>query len=292
MNIGILTRNKNAWCSSRLREAFTRREVTPVCLKFQDLVGRVAADSRVTVKKTDIRNAMGALLVRPIGRGSLDETIFRLNLLHSISRAGLPVVNHPSSIERAADKYLTLSLLSEKGVKVPRTVVTESVPEALRAFREFGGDAVVKPVFGSRGIGAARISNEDVADRTFRTLRFNRHILYVQEFIQHGTRDIRAFVVGGKLVAAMFRIASSWKTNVSKGAKPTSFKGTAESEELAIKSANTIGTEIAGVDLMESRDGLLVTEVNSQPGWRGLQSTTQADIAGEIADFVISKAKR
>ena len=292
MNIGILTRNKNAWCSSRLREAFTRREVTPVCLKFQDLVGRVAADSRVTVKKTDIRNAMGALLVRPIGRGSLDETIFRLNLLHSISRAGLPVVNHPSSIERAADKYLTLSLLSEKGVKVPRTVVTESVLEALRAFREFGGDAVVKPVFGSRGIGAARISNEDVADRTFRTLRFNRHILYVQEFIQHGTRDIRAFVVGGKLVAAMFRIASSWKTNVSKGAKPTSFKGTAESEELAIKSANTIGTEIAGVDLMESRDGLLVTEVNSQPGWRGLQSTTQADIAGEIADFVISKAKR
>jgi tetrahydromethanopterin:alpha-L-glutamate ligase len=215
-----------------------------------------------------------------------------MDMLHSISRTGLPVVNHPSSIEKAVDKYHTLALLSEKGIQVPETVVTENVVEALRAFHEFGEDVVVKPVFGSRGIGMARISNKDVAERTFRTLRFNRHVLYVQRFVQHGDRDIRVFVIGGRVVAAMLRVANSWKTNVSKGATPTSFKWTTEIEELAIKSSAIIGTEIAGIDLLEGRNGPLVSEINSQPGWRGLQSTTQVNLAEEIAHYIIERAKR
>jgi len=246
----------------------------------------------VLLDGADIEHEISALLVRPIGRGSLDEIIFRLNILHSLSRSGIPVVNNPSSIEKAADKYHTLVLLSEKGMKVPKTVVTENVSEALKAFHEFGDDAVVKPVFGSRGIGAARISNEDIAERTFRILHFNRHVLYVQEFVQHGLRDIRVFLVGGRAVAAMHRVSTSWKTNVSRGAKPSSLKVTAEMEDIAIKSADIIGCEIAGVDLMESRDGLLVNEINSQPGWKGLQSTTSIDIAEQMAAYVISKVKR
>jgi len=292
MNIGLLTRNENAWCSSRLREAFARLEVSPRCFTFADLVARVAINPSVLLGGTDIAGEIEALLVRPVGRGSLDEIIFRLNLLHTLSRSGLPVVNNPSSIEKAADKYHTLILLSEKGIQVPRTVVTENISEALSAFHQLGGDVVVKPVFGSRGIGAARISNEDVAERTFRTLHFNRHVLYVQEFVQHGFRDIRLFLVGGTIVAAMFRVSSSWKTNVSRGAKPTPLKWTTEMEELAIKSADIIGCEIAGIDLMESRSGLLVNEINSQPGWKGLQSTTQIDIAEEIAKYMITKAKK
>jgi len=240
----------------------------------------------------DIKHEISALLVRPIGRGSLDEIIFRLNLLHSLSRSGIPVVNNPSSIEKAADKYHTLVLLSERGMHVPKTVVTENVSEALNAFHKFGGDAVVKPVFGSRGIGAARISDVDIAERIFRTLHFNRHVLYVQEFVQHGFRDIRVFLVGGKVIAAMHRVSTSWKTNVSRGAKPTPLKLTAEMEEIAIKSAEIIGCEVAGVDLMESRDGLLVNEINSQPGWRGLQSTTSIDISEQMAAYMISKVKR
>lgn len=292
MNIGLLTRNDRAWCSARLKEAFVRLGASPRCFTFSDLVARVAMNSSVLLDGADIRHEISALLVRPIGRGSLDEIIFRLNILHSLSRSGIPVVNNPSSIEKAADKYHTLVLLSEKGMKVPKTVVTENVSEALNAFQKFGGDAIVKPVFGSRGIGAARISNEDIAERTFRTLHFNRHVLYVQEFVQHGFRDIRVFLVGGRAVAAMHRVSTSWKTNISRGAKPSSLKVTAEMEDIAIKSADIIGCEIAGVDLMESRDGLLVNEINSQPGWRGLQSTTSVDIAEQMAAYVISKVKR
>ena len=185
MNIGLLTKNRNAWCSSHLREAFVGLGVTSQCFMFRDLVSSVGINPAILLDGKDIQEEMEALLVRPIGRGSLDEIIFRLNLLHAISRRGLPVVNHPSSIEKAADKFHTLILLAENGIQVPRTIIAESVSEAIKAFRKFGGDVVVKPVFGSRGIGAARISNEDVAERAFRTLHFNRHVLYVQEFVQH-----------------------------------------------------------------------------------------------------------
>jgi RimK family alpha-L-glutamate ligase len=235
---------------------------------------------------------LSAILVRPIGRGSLDEIIFQMDSLHKMARHGMPVINPPAAIEKAVDKYYALALLSEQGLPVPRTVVTEDVREAMQAFRDFGGEAVIKPVFGSRGIGVARIRDEDVAERVMRTLRFYRHVLYVQEFVRHGTRDIRTFAIGGRVVAGIFRVSSSWKTNVSRGAVPKEFKVDPEVEALAVKAAATLGCKIAGVDIMESEKGLLVHEVNSQPGWKGLQTTTNIRISDEIAEFVIQEAKK
>jgi len=260
-------------------------------MSFSDLAAKVRMQPEVALGDLDLTEELGALLVRPIGRGSLDEVIFQMDTLHKLSRCGLPVINQPSAIEKAVDKYYALSLLDEKRVPVPRTVVTESVLEALSAFKTFGGQAVVKPVFGSRGIGASWISDVDVAERVFRTLRFYRHVIYVQEFVPHGKRDIRSFVVGRKVVASMYRVSNSWKTNVSQGATPVK-ADPAETEKLALQAAEAVGCEIAGVDLMESESGLLVNEVNSQPGWRGLQSTTKVNIADHIADHVIGRMRR
>jgi RimK family alpha-L-glutamate ligase len=125
-----------------------------------------------------------------------------------------------------------------------------------------------------------------------RTLRFYRHVLYVQEFVRHGTRDIRTFVIGGRVAAGIFRVSNSWKTNVSRGAMPKEFKVDPKVEALAVKAAATLGCKIAGVDIMESEKGLVVHEVNSQPGWKGLQTTTNVRIADEIAAFVIQEAKK
>jgi len=291
LKVGLLTRDQDAWCSSRLLRAFRRKAAEPIAMSFSDLTARVRMESQVALGHLDLTKELGAVLVRPIGRGSLDEVIFQMDTLHKLSRSGLPVINHPSAIEKAVDKYYALSLLDEKGIPVPRTVVTESVREALAAFKTFAGEAVVKPVFGSRGIGASRISDVDVAERVFRTLRFYRHVIYVQEFVPHGKRDIRTFVLGGKVVASMYRVSKSWKTNVSQGATPVK-ANPAETEKLALRAAEAIGCEIAGVDLMESDSGLLVNEVNSQPGWRGLQSTTKVNIADHIAEHVIAKARR
>lgn len=292
MKVGLLTRDQDAWCSSRLLRAFRRKAADPIAMSFSDLTARVGMESQVALEELDLTKELGAMLVRPIGRGSLDEVIFQMDTLHKLSRCGLPVINHPSAIEKAVDKYYALSLLDEKRIPVPRTVVTESVSEALAAFKTFGGEAVVKPVFGSRGIGASRISDVDVAERVFRTLRFYRHVIYVQEFVPHGKRDIRTFVVGGKVVAAMYRVSDSWKTNVSQGATPVKANLVADTEKLALRAAEAVGCEIAGVDLMEGDTGLLVNEVNSQPGWRGLQSTTKVNIADHIAEHVLSKARR
>jgi ribosomal protein S6--L-glutamate ligase len=114
----------------------------------------------------------------------------------------------------------------------------------------------------------------------------------VQEFVGHGTRDIRTFIIGGRVAAGMFRVSDSWKTNVSRGATPKRFQVDPEVETLAVKAADVLGCRIAGVDIMESERGLLVHEVNSQPGWRGLQTTTNVRIADEIAAFVVGEAKK
>jgi glutathione synthase/RimK-type ligase-like ATP-grasp enzyme len=99
-------------------------------------------------------------------------------------------------------------------------------------------------------------------------------------------------VIGGRVVAGIFRVSSSWKTNVSRGAMPKGFQVDPEVEALAVKAAATLGCKIAGVDIMESEQGLVVHEVNSQPGWKGLQTTTNVRIADEIAAFVIQEAKK
>ena len=110
--------------------------------------------------------------------------------------------------------------------------------------------------------------------------------------MRHGFSDIRAFVVGDRVVAAMRRVADSWKTNYSQGARPEQIRLDRTMEEMAIKSAKLIECKIAGVDILESPKGPLVVEVNSQPGWRGLQSVTRVNIADEIVDFVQSELKK
>ena len=260
-------------------------------LTFQDLVARITGKTIVSSNSLDLLSDLSALFVRPIGRGSLDEIVFQLDLLHTFSERGIPVVNSPSAIERAVDKYRALELLGSAGVHVPETVVTENVNEAMEAFKSFGGEAIVKPVFGSRGIGAARISDLDVAERVFRTLRFYKHVIYVQEYVPHGTSDVRAFVIKDQVVAAMRRESKSWKTNVSQGAKPVQLHPSDELVEIVVKASAVLGCEIAGVDVMESDQGFTINEINSQPGWKGLQSTTRIDIAQKIADYVMSRAK-
>jgi RimK family alpha-L-glutamate ligase len=202
------------------------------------------------------------------------------------------ILNPPAAIEKAVDKFYALTLLEEAGLPVPRTIVTESADEALGAFSELNSDVVLKPLFGSRGIGSTRISDPNIAERIFRVLDFHHNVFYIQEFISHGNSDIRAFVLGGRVLAAMRRVAEgSWKTNVSLGANPLPLKLSMKLEDLAVKAAGAVGCEVAGVDILEGSNGPLVIEVNSQPGWKGLQSVAEIDIAEEIVDFVLGRLK-
>lgn len=293
LKIGLLTRSRDSWPSTQLRRALIERSVEPVCFTFSDITVTVGGDREVVIQEdVDALRDLKAVIVRPIGRGSLDEIIFRLDVLHRLERGGLLVVNPPSSIEKAVDKYYALSLLSEHGIPVPTTVVTENTDSALEGFKSLGREVVVKPLFGSQGFGVTRISDLEVARRIYNTLNYAHHVLYTQEFIHHGRQDIRCLVVGGRVVAAMSRRARGWKTNVSQGAKPVAVQLGAEVEELAVRSAEVLGCKVGGVDILESVDGYFVNEVNSQPGFRGLQTVSKIDVAGEIVRFVLEELKR
>ncbi|MDI6805275.1 MAG: RimK family alpha-L-glutamate ligase, partial [Candidatus Bathyarchaeia archaeon] len=233
-----------------------------------------------------------ALIIRPIGRGSLEEIVFRMDMLYRLQRLGFYVINPPEAIEHCVDKYDILAILEEKGIPVPRTAVTENVEEALKAFDDLGRDVVVKPLFGSRGIGSTRVRDAEIASTIFRNITFYHGVIYLQEFIHHGFSDIRAFIVGDSVVAAMRRVANNWKTNYSQGARPEPITLDKAMEDLAVKSAKLIDCKIAGVDILESSRGPLVVEVNSQPGWRGLQFVAKVNIADEIIDFVLSEVRK
>ena len=291
MKFGIMTRNPDAWSSTQVREALTRRNIPYACFTFPKLVARLAYRPYFKIDGVDILEDLDALIIRPIGRGSLEELVFRMDMLYKLERKGFYMVNPPNAIEHCVDKYDILALLEDSGVPVPRTLATESVNEALAAFNELGGDVVVKPIFGSRGQGATRVNDVDIADTIFKAITFHHGVIYMQEFVEHGFSDIRAFVIGDRVVASMRRVATGWKTNYSKGARPAPEKISKEFEDLAIKSAKAVGCKIAGIDILESPNGPRIVDVNSQPGWKGLQMVTDVNIAEEIVNFVLSEIK-
>jgi len=276
----------------QLRGALAKRGIPHLCFSFPQLTARVGYKPYVNIGNAKIPEDLNALIIRPIGRGSLEEIVFRMDILYRLQRLGLYIMNPPEAIEHCVDKYDLLAILEENGIPVPRTAATEGVNEALKAFNELGGDVVVKPIFGSRGIGSTRVRDPEIASTAFRAITFYHGVIYLQEFVPHGFSDIRAFVVGDRVVAAMRRVARDWKTNVSQGAKPILIKLNETLEEMAVKSASLIECKIAGVDILESPNGPLVVEVNSQPGWRGLQSVTKVSIADEIVGFVLSELKK
>jgi RimK family alpha-L-glutamate ligase len=291
LKIGIVTRNKDSYSSSKLYDALRKRAISPICFSFPQLIAHVGYKPDSAVRNLDVGSLI-SLIIRPIGRGSLEELVFRMDVLYRLQRSGMYVINPPEAIEHCVDKYDILTIMEEKGIPVPKTAVTENVGEALKAFKELGGDVVVKPLFGSRGIGATRIKDPEVASTVFRSIAFYHGVIYLQEFVSHGSSDIRAFVVGNRVVAAMRRVADNWKTNYSQGAKPHGIQFEKPMEDLAVKSAKSIDCKIAGVDILESPSGLVVVEVNSQPGWHGLQSVTRLNIADEIVGFVLSELKK
>src|SRR5690606_13765936 len=182
---------------------------------------------------------------------SLEQIIFRIDVLHRLERLGVPVVNPARVIERTVDKFYTSALLEEAGLPTPRTVVAESLDDAMTAFREMG-DVIVKPLFGSNGRGIARVSAEEIAYRVFRALELERAVYYVQQALASpdapAGRDLRVFVIGGRIVAAMWRSADGWRTNLSRGGRAEKADLPAAWADLALAAARAVGAEYAGVD--------------------------------------------
>lgn len=255
-------------------------------MPYEGLVASIGRRSGLRSRAADLDRA-DAVLTRIIPSGSLDQIVFRLDALHRLEERGVRVVNSPRALERTIDKCWTSSALEQCGLPTPDTVVCETIEEAFAAFREMG-DVIVKPLFGSMGLGMVRVTDEEMAFRVFKTIEQIRGVYYLQRTVEHDGRDVRAFVVGGRVLGAIERRAPGWRTNISRGGTAQPIRLSDEWSALAVRAAAAVGAEYAGVDLLPGAGGsVYVIEVNGIPGWRGLQTATGIDVAGALVELAL-----
>jgi len=286
MRVVILSA-RTGWHTDELIRALAARGHLAAVLPYEGLIARVGVEAGLTSEQISILDA-DAVLARIIPGGSLEQLIYRVDALHWLENRGLRVVNSPRAIERSVDKFYTTTLLHDAGLLVPETVVCERVEDAMTAVRSMG-DVIIKPIFGSLGHGMVRVSDPDVALRVVRALDQIRSVFYIQRAIDHSGRDLRVFVVGGRVLGAIERRAPAgeWRTNVAIGGSATAVDISPEVERVALRAAAAVGADYAGVDVLPARDGALyVLEVNGIPGWEGLQQATGLDVATAIVEHL------
>jgi RimK family alpha-L-glutamate ligase len=271
LKVGILG-SSGGWHAQQLTDALAARGHEGRLVPVTRMVAEVDGD-------VSVRSLAGcdAVIVRGIPRGSLEQVIFRVDALHALAERGVACVNGPRAIERTIDKFLASALLARAGVPTPRTIACERAEDALAAFEELGGDVIVKPLFGAMGAGMTRVDDADVAYRVFHALALERAVYYLQAPLPAGP-DVRAFVVGGRVLAAIERVGPGWRKNVARGADARATELSAAQERACLAAAAAVGADYAGVDLL----GDHVLELNGIPGWHGLQKATGADVAAAL----------
>lgn len=283
MRFAVLAAPDSWYLRDLQRAAEGRHEVTPIC--FSEIAASLGDSSACFSGEHDLC-AFAAVLVRTMPPGSLEQVVFRMDVLGRLEAAGCTVINPPRAIEAAVDKYLASAKLAAAGLATPPTLVCQTVDDALAGFDRLGGDVVIKPLFGSEGRGITRVSDKDLALRAFKMLQQLGAVIYLQQFIEHEGYDIRVLVIGDRLFAMRRRNPHDWRTNVSRGATTEPLEISAELAALARRATDAIGAVIAGVDLLFGRDGkCYVLEVNAVPGWKALARTCQTDIAQAVLDL-------
>ena len=230
-----------------------------------------------------------AALVRTMPSGSLEQVVFRVDVLHAAVANGVKVSNPPRAIETCVDKYLTNVRLAKAGLLTPPTHVAQRADDAIEAFERLGRDVVLKPIFGSEGRGMVRLTEAETAWRTFHVLERTGQVIYQQQFVRHPGWDLRVFVIAGRVVAAMKRCSrGNWRTNVAQGGTAEPIELTREQAALAVQAAEAVGCPVAGVDLLPGPHGeLYVIEVNAVPGWRALAPVSGVDVAREVVRHLV-----
>ena len=289
MKIGILA-NEGSWYFRDLQRAANDRRHECVRLDFERIVAQVGRHglainpaSPVTTTSHAL-NRFDVVIVRTMPPGSLEQVVYRMDVLAQWQLAGTRVVNSPKSLECAVDKFLTTARLQQAGLPVPETIVCEHEDDAMQAFEQLGRDVVVKPLFGAEGRGIVRVSDPDLAHRTFRTLMRLDTVLYLQRFVDHGGKDLRIFVLNQRVVGAMTRHSPhDFRTNVARDGIAEAYSPTDLEAELALKASDVTGTYVAGIDLLyDSFGNAYVIEVNAVPGWQAFGRVNRIDVADRL----------
>lgn len=227
------------------------------------------------------------LLWPRLGAGA---TYFALSVIRHLEHKGVRTLNSSRSIEKVKDKLFTQQILSEKGFPLPRTMLLKHPVDISRVEKILGAPVVIKTLSGSQGKGVFLANNMkelsnyvDILESTAPTAN-----IILQEMIKESYgQDIRVFVLGGVPLFAMKRIAGEkgFQANISAGGHAEKIEITDEIRWIATQSTNIVGLELSGVDLLISDDGYKICEINSNPGWKGLQTVTDINITEELFKY-------
>ena len=217
-------------------------------------------------------------------------------ILRTLNLAGVKTVNTYDVVENCGDKYVTSQLLVQYGVPTPRTMLAFTPESALQAIEEMGYPCVLKPVVGSWGRMVTRINDHHAAEGMLELRdvlgNYEQHIYYIQEYIHKPSRDIRAFVVDGQTIAAIYRTSEHWITNTARGGKATNCPVTPELDAICSAAARAVGNGIVAVDVLEDEQcGLLVNEINHTMEFRNSVAPTGVDIPAAIVSYAVKVAQ-
>ncbi len=283
-----------AWHAAELRRALESLGAEVRLVRLQDCRLDLDGDGSGIVLPGFAGDLPDGVLVRDVPGGTLEQVVARLDLLHALRDAGVAVYNDARVIERTVDKGMTSLLLRRAGVATPPTCVTEAREQAAAFCRREhaeGHEVVIKPLFGSLGVGLRRLRDGDALPEAPAV----NGVWYLQRYIETGLNgagwnDWRLLVVGGAVVAAMIRHGSDWIASAARGARCEPVVAAADVSGLALVAAAAVGADHAGVDLVRDREGnFTVLEVNGIPGWRALQGVTPIDLADRIARDFLSR---
>ncbi len=288
MRAAIVVTDPSDWTAQALLASFSRKGIIADFINFKDLIASINGQPSFRCAGLDLEE-LDAILVRDLGRSGVSDVAFRFETLIALQERGVAVINPPPAIARAANKFATSLALQRAGVPTPRTAVTTSLMEAQAALHDLGR-AVSKPLFGFKGREIFLLHDGVQADLARLESILNMEgLVYLQEFIaMDRPRDIRAFVVGGSVLGAIYRLAppGHWISNLARGGHPAACPVTPELQDLAGRAAEAVGAVYCGVDLLETPDGLKVIEVNGTPSAKGIYLALGLDATEAIAKKV------
>lgn len=232
------------------------------------------------------------VLLRHLGiMRDYEQLTYRIECMRAFEEKGIFVMNPVINWLFASDKFATLVKLAQNNLPVPETVVTEHMFTGYETVKKFKS-AVVKPLRSAMGFGVFKVDDPDVALYAFSYFTNMNKPIYVQRYLEKkGGGDYRLVVVGGEVVGAEFRKGINWKSNVAQGAKPIGVRANEELKELAIKAAEVLGLDFAGIDIAETKDGYFILESNPTLSWQGFKKATGINPARHIVRHLISKVK-
>ena len=250
-------------------------------------------DDRAIILKSDPHSHTwhyDAVLARGVAQQRTFHTVTMLEAF------GVPVVNSSTVLERCNDKLRTTALIAAAGIPQPEVRIAFTPESALQAIEDMGYPVVLKPAIGSWGRMLAKVNDREAAEALLEHKQllgsFHHSTFYLQEYIEKAGRDIRAFVVGGETIAAIYRSSEHWITNTARGGQATNCPVTIDLDQICRRAASAVGGGILAVDLFEDPDrGLLVNEINATMEFRNSIDTTGVDIPGRVVDYVLDVAR-